>query len=483
MKKLKLLEKLKNTDEKNKIILKHSLLALLIKGGALLISVFSMPAYISYFDNKAVLGVWYTMLSVLTWIITFDFGIGNGLRNSLVKYLETGDKAGAKSSVSSAYISIGVVSGAILLVFCVIAPFISWNGVFNISSELVGAKAMTISVAVAFAGLIGQFFLKTTNSILYAIQKSSINNLISLFQSLGMLVFVLTFPTGNGTEYNLIALSIAFALINNIPLAVATFVIFFGSLRFAAPSIKFCKKPYVKEIMQIGGLFLLCQIMYLLIMNTNEFIITTFVSPDAVVDYQIYYKIFSLTGTVFMLALTPVWSAITKAQQQADFLWLKKSFKVLNAVSLVGMLAQFLIIPLIPFIIKIWLGDEAIAVNYLYCVVFAFFGGAFVYQSALSTMVCGLGRMKLQAISYAAGFVLRILLVYLGIKFIGEWIVVVAANAVVFIPYIILEIIFTNNYLKRRIAAAEASAPENDVEIISEDNISNIEKETQDGNV
>ena len=87
-----MIKKLKNISKNDKIIYKNVLGALLVKGGALIVNLFTLPAYIKYFNQNEVLGVWYTVLSLLNWILTFDLGIGNGLRNHLTEALANGNR-------------------------------------------------------------------------------------------------------------------------------------------------------------------------------------------------------------------------------------------------------------------------------------------------------------------------------------------------------------------------------------------------------
>ena len=79
----KLKRLLGDKDERN--LLLHIALAFGVKGLALLVSFFSMPLYIKYFGNDEALGLWYTILSLLSWVQICDLGLGNGLRNRLTE--------------------------------------------------------------------------------------------------------------------------------------------------------------------------------------------------------------------------------------------------------------------------------------------------------------------------------------------------------------------------------------------------------------
>ena len=426
------------SNEKDKQVIKNMFGAFVIKGGALIIALFTMPAYIRYFDNQVVLGLWFTVLSVMLWILSFDFGIGNGLRNKLVGAIVTGDKQEIKTYISSAYIIIAGIVVVTIFVGILISVFINWNTVFNIDTNIISKDTMMFTVRCVFIGIMLQFVLRLISSILYAMQKSALTNLLALITSVMQLVFILLIPKYD-IETNLKLLSISYILCVNLPLIIATVLVFKTELKECTPSIKYFSKGKAKSILTLGGIFFWNQIMYMVIVVTNEFFITKFSGPQYVVEYSVYNKLFTLVGSLFMLALAPMWSAITKAIHQKDAVWLSKTYKVLNYMVILAVGCELLLIPFLQFIINVWLGENAIEVNYIFAAIFSIYGSVFIYQSVLSTIVCGMGKMKLQAICYTCAVIFKFIIVCFGINIYDSWIVVIVANVLILLPYCLLQ--------------------------------------------
>lgn len=434
-------------QDKSAIVLRNTICAFGIKGLALLISLFTMPAYMAFFSDKEVLGVWFTVLSVFTWILNFDLGIGNGLRNKLAASIAVNDKKASKEYVSSAYWIICSLVLIISIVGFILIPFANWNAVFNVEPSLITKETMIEVVRLVFLGIMLQFALRLVSSLLYALQKSAVNNFISLVTSLLQLLFALFAPSFTPAE-NLVMFSCAFIITANLPLVIATIFVFAGPLRFCLPRRKFVSRERAKQVLSLGGIFFLCQVLYMIIANTNEFFVSQYTSSEFVVDYQVYYRVFSLGSTLYMLALTPLWSAVSRAVAENDFSWLKQINKKISKLSLIAIAFEFLLVPLSQFIIDIWLQEEAIQINYGYALCFATFGAAMIYQSGVSTIVCGTGRMKLQAICYAIGVLLKFIIIHIGVAWTNEWITVVIANAVILIPYCVLQQISLNRFFR-----------------------------------
>lgn len=444
----KLLAKLSSQDEKTKVVFRNTVGAFLVKGAALVVSLYTMPSYMRYFADEQVLGVWFTVLSVLTWILNFDLGIGNGLRNKLTEAIAANDRQATREFISSAYWLLGIVMLIIAVIGALLIETVNWNSVFNVDIATVPADVLCIVVRYAFIGIVLQFFLRLISSVLYALQKSAVNNFISLITSVLQLAFVLTAPQISPIE-SLKMFSLAYVFCANLPLLAASVLIFAGPMKDCLPKIRYVDRAKARSVLTLGGIFFLCQILYMVIANTNEFFVTQYTNPGNVVEYQIYYKLFSLISTVYMLALTPVWSAVSKANSENDMGWLRRLNIIIFKVSLLAVAAEFLLIPFLQLVINIWLQEEAIQVNYIYALSFALFGAAMVYQSGVSTIVCGIGKMKLQAICYAVGVVGKFVIIDLGIKYTGSWIFVVLANALILIPYCILQQLQLNRYFGR----------------------------------
>jgi O-antigen/teichoic acid export membrane protein len=169
-----------------------------------------------------------------------------------------------------------------------------------------------------------------------------------------------------------------------------------------------------------------------------------------VVEYQVYNKLFTLIGTVFMLALTPIWSAVTKAVAEKKYSWINKLYKILKWMTLVAVICQFGMIVFLQFGINLWLGDRAIAVNYLYASVFALFGSIFIWNGVLSSIANGFGELKTQSIYFTIGAIIKIPVAWILVSIFNSWIGVVMANIVSMSLYCIMQPIWLDKFLSAK---------------------------------
>ena len=149
----------KKLSTNNKIIVKNIIGAFAIKGIALAISFFSTPVFIAYFNDNKVLGVWYTLLSVLIWFLNFDLGIGNGIRNQLTKALVRNDRCEIRQVLSSGLFSSGSVTIVLITIGVLLLRTIDLNNLFGIPSGVIGSEILFQSAFFIFLAAIMQFLM------------------------------------------------------------------------------------------------------------------------------------------------------------------------------------------------------------------------------------------------------------------------------------------------------------------------------------
>lgn len=427
-------EKINNLDGADKTILSNVLAAALIKGLALLVSLATVPAFIRFFSDNAILGVWYTVVSVMTWILSFDLGIGNGLRNKLVLALDARDERRCKELVSSAYASVGAFCLALLVILAILIKALDWNVIYGVDAASIDRTTLEFVTAWVMGGMLVQLLLKNANSILYALQMSAVNNLISLCVSVLQLAFILLFPSMDEVAA-LKVMAMAYAVISNLPLLVVTIVLFATKLRFARPSVRYVTKDASSEVFGLGVAFFLAQILYMLIANTNEVFISSFFGSEYVVEYQVYYRLYSLAGMVMTLALTPVWSAVTLAFVKKDYAWLTRTFRRFELLALAVMAFELLLVPCTQVLFDIWLGDSSFNAIIPYALVFAVFGSLFAYQGVVAAFANGLGELSTQIICYSIGFAVKLGITAAAASMGQSWIFVILGDAVALLPF------------------------------------------------
>lgn len=446
---MNIIERLKSKDNTG-IVLRNTLMSAVVKGGSLFIALFTTPAYMHFFNNDEVLGVWFTLLSVLAWILNCDMGIGNGLRNHLVYAINEKDWDRARKYISSSYLFLSGIGAIILLGVVVAGNFVSWNTVFNIQSEIVAANTMTKALQILLASIILQFVLRLVTSILYALQEAFVPGLLNLSTNVMMLGFVLL-SNALGKNNSLVSLASAYLVAVNLPLIVATFWVFTKKIPQTRPSVSFFRKDYALSILKVGTAFLWLQVIAMVVDNTNNYLTTLFVGNSAVVEYQVYNKIFNLPMIMVMLVTTSLWSTLTKAKAENDWEWIQASYSKYMKIALLLGAAEFAVIIPLQWIFNFWLGDKTIQVNYGIAAIFALSGTIMSLRTILANYSNGLCELKIQTVFMTIGAVVNIPLAYIFSRISESYISIVLANIISMVPYCIAQMLWCRKYFKAKV--------------------------------
>ncbi|HCC36062.1 MAG TPA: hypothetical protein DEQ02_10750 [Ruminococcaceae bacterium] len=450
----KLTEKYKKISERDRSILFNIFNAGLIKGGSMIVVLLTTRYYMAYFGNENLLGLWFVLLSFLSLVLNFDLGIGNGLRNRLVESLSENDLAKSRKYISSAYIIIGLCVLLLCAVSAVAFPFVNWHGVFNLETTVISKDTLLLCVFITFFGILLQFFLKLISSVMYALQKSFMNSLLILISNAMQLIFVAVYKIGSA-QSRLVTLSVAHVICANLPLIIATIVVFSSNLKKARPGFKYFQKKYALDVLTLGGLFFVVQLVFMLLLGTNDIFITRFSDTGKVAEYNVYQRLFSLAEKVIFLMLTPIWSAVTKALKEKDFIWMRKLYRRLQGLALLALFFEFATIPFTSFGIK-FLSDGVYDANYVYALAFALYSGALIWVSVLCAFANGMGKLKIQIICYSAGAVLKIITLLILSRFTDEWIIIIFLNIIILIIFCTIQSIWLSQFFKKNIQAQYA---------------------------
>lgn len=414
----------------------------------MLVGLAAVPAYMRYFENSTVLGTWYTIQTMLQWVLMFDLGIGNGLRNELVAALVNKDDEEVSGYVSSSYRLMGAICILLAVVVSLLGAIVPWNAVLNIDHKLVSARMLSVCMTVVGIGVVLQLFLQLINGILYALQLSSVVNALGLVSNTLILVFILVMP-GAGDEANLLMLGIANVACMILPPAVATVVVFRKKLL----GVKVCWRSfewvYAKRTLSMGLVILVLQVAWMVVASTHSLLISLFRSPAEVVEYQIYYKVYYTLGSIAAIALVPIWSAVTAASAQGRYGWIISTYKRCLLLALAVGAACLLSAPFVQFGFDLWLGGDSIPVNPSYVLMMSLFSVAFVLQNVNASIGNGLSYFRVQLILMGLAAMTMVPLSYALCNITDSWIGVIIATIIAILPFQIVEPIACIRHLRK----------------------------------
>lgn len=369
----------------------------------------SLPLTIHYLGQTK-FGVWTTLLSIITWMILFDFGIGNGLKNEIAESLAKSDFLRARKFISSGYSIIGVIAISILVLFLVFSYFIEWQEVFNTSE--IAESNLRLSVQISAVFILLNFWFGLINSLLGALQKTSVITLNQAISSLLSLVFVYILSlTTNGEIWKL---SIVYGLSLCAPNIIATLVLFNRRPEFK-PRFSI-NLSHWRALLGVGSQFFIIQLAVMVIFLTDKILITQIFGPEYVAQYEVIFKLFSIITLTYSLISTPLWSAYTDAHHRMDYQWIVKMLRRQIFIYVVVVFATIVLVLLSGPIVRLWIGPD-LEISFALVFSMAIFVLISSWNNIFAVMINGIGRIKPQLYSSVFAMIINIPLAFLFTKY------------------------------------------------------------------
>lgn len=291
------------------------LLNFIVRGLGFLISFFYVPVLLGCLDNEEY-GVWVTILMIVGWINRFDVGISGGLRNILTVEITKHDYSSARCSLMTAYVILSVIAFLIWSVLTLGTIFCGWNTLLNTSLNV------NFVVFISYTFVCINFVIAVMHSVVYAHQKSEYVALTGLFSSVLMLggVFLLrTFGYRGLTN-----LAIMLGITSFISMAVYSGYVFYA-YPYMRPSFSDFDYSKVRKLVNLGVFFFIMQIGGLIMSATDNVITSNLFGPAEVTPFSIVVKLLGAVEVMYLMAITPIRSAMTKALVLGDWIWMKKT--------------------------------------------------------------------------------------------------------------------------------------------------------------
>jgi O-antigen/teichoic acid export membrane protein len=338
---------------------KNIVASFFLKGISIAISLILVPLTINYI-NPSRYGIWLTLSSIVGWFSFFDIGLSQGLRNKFAEAKAKGDDSLAQVYVSTTYAILAIIFGIVWVIFLLVNHFLNWSHILNIS-ETMRSEASTLAIIV-FTYFCLQFVLRIITTLILANQQPAKSSLIDVLGQIFCLLFISILV--KTTEGSLVKLGIALCLSPLLVLLGANLFFFNGVFKKYRPSFSKIKFSYAKGLFNLGLVFFIIQVAGIIQYQTANIIIAQNFGTADVTSYNIVFKYFGVLNMVFVIFLTPFWSASTEAYMKNDIQWIKNGIKKYTQLNILLVLIGCVMLLFSEKIYSLWLGHGKVIIGF-----------------------------------------------------------------------------------------------------------------------
>lgn len=423
---MNLLTKLKgiiSTGQQRSVLIKKNIIVSVLNKGISFIVSFLLVRYTINYVNPEQYGIWLTITSISYWISLFDFGLTNGLRNRLAESLSKQNYILSKKYISTTYVLLGIIFGLIAIIMIVANSFINWSTFLKLDGDIEPLLKNVFNIVIVC--FCTSMVVRIIHTVFIADQRPSISAIVGTFESIIVLAIILILT--KTTEGNLVNLAYANSGSKVIMIIIITIMVFLLVPRYSRikPGLKYVDLSLSKDILVLGGKFLLIQISMLVIYQAINFIIMRNLGAESVTLYNVLYKYYGAVNTIFIVFLTPFWSASTDAYVNGDITWIRNGIKKMRLLFILLIVVQIILAIISPWLLKLWL-NVTIEVPWSTNIMMAIYLLIVSYTALYLYFINGIGKITMQMIVYISYACVSLPLMIIGSKIFG-------LNAIIFV--------------------------------------------------
>lgn len=324
------------------------------RGISIAISLISVPLTLGYLDKERY-GLWLTISSIVAYLNVSDLGIGMSLRNRIAEARGAGEAEKIGKLLSTGFLLMVIVgwfvatSGVLISWFAPIGEWLSLSSV-AVERELRGTLTVT---ALTFA------YLLPVSAIINAqtgYQEAYLSGLwgfaggiLSLLALLGVVYF----------KGDMVCLSLATFFVAQLP-NLANIWNFFKKHPEARISLPKVDLSLLPSLFGIGWQFFALQIYTVVLWQSDNLVIATQLTPEAVVPYSVAYRLMWIPLSLLSSVPASLWPAYAEAKTRGDWEWIRLTYERTTLVSLlISGLAATVVFVWGQEFIWIWAGPKA----------------------------------------------------------------------------------------------------------------------------
>jgi len=331
-----------------------SLTGMAARGSSMGAALITIPLTLHYLGTER-FGLWMTISSIIALAPFADFGIGNGVVNTVAAAHGRDDNHAIRRAVSSGFAILTAIAAVLAAGFLASFRLVDWARLLHVSSPL--ARAETPPAILAFAlCILLNIPLDVVQRTQFGLQEGYRTNLWQATSSLLSLAGILLVVHLHGGVPALVA---AFAGAPVLGVLLNSLTFFGLRRRDLFPSLRQIAAPVIRGILRLGILFFAINAVVAVTFSADNLYIAHFLGASSVAAYSVPQRMFSLIVVLATMLVAPLWPAYGEAVSRGDMPWVRRTLvrTIAGVFALTSLVGLFLVLFAQPILLH-WVGPS-----------------------------------------------------------------------------------------------------------------------------